>query len=124
PLLDRVAFPVILRPDTEPMDARLRELIRIVRVIVIQEGEERPLRLPTPGQPVEKLAIDHRRVFSIDLEERPEVLQGGLQEIEIQPILQEPLDRLEPIDGAIDQDGRLESGQPWEDVVVVSGETP
>ena len=36
------------RLDPESVDARRRKLIRIVGVKVIQEGEERPLRLPPP----------------------------------------------------------------------------
>ena len=74
---------------TESVDAHRRELIRIVCVVKIQEGEERPLRLPASGQPVEKLAIDNRRVLSIGLEEPTELIHHRAQEIEIQPIFEE-----------------------------------
>ncbi len=73
-----------------------RELVGIVGVEVIQEGEERPLRLPASGQPVEELAVDRRRVFPVVLDEPPEGLPGVLQEVEIQPTFEETPDRLDP----------------------------
>ena len=90
---------MVARLDPESVDARRRKLVRMVCVKVIQEGEEWPLRLPAPGQPVEKLAIDHRRLFSIGLEEPPEVFHRRPQEIEIQPIFEEPSIDLEPSRG-------------------------
>ena len=50
--LTRVAW-----PDTKAVNARLRKLIRIMSIIVIQEREERPLLLRSPRKPVKELAI-------------------------------------------------------------------
>ncbi len=59
-----------------------------------------------------------------ELKSPPELIHRGLQEIEIQPVFQETLDRLEPVHGTIDQDGRLERSEPRKDVVSIDGKTP
>ena len=89
PVLDQEALIVVGRLDPETMKPSRRQLIGIMGVEVVQESEKRPLRLRAAGQPVEKLAIDHRRPLAIGVERLPEAFDVGQQSGGLQPILRE-----------------------------------
>ena len=74
PVFDEIHLALGAWTRPEPVDAPLRKLVRIVGIIVIQEGEKWPLRLPPPGQPVEEFMADRRARFAIpgvELREQP-----------------------------------------------------
>ena len=45
PMLDQDALIIIARLDAEPMESPRRQLVGIMGIVVVQEREERPLRL-------------------------------------------------------------------------------
>ena len=104
-MFDEVDLALGPRSRSETVDAPVRNFIRIVDVEVIQEGEERPLRLPAPRQPVEEFAIDHRRrlaVPGVESHEQP------LEKSGVDPLAQEFVDRRQALDRPVDQGGHLE----------------
>ena len=66
PVLDQAAAVVVDRLGPEPMEPPRGQFIGIVGVVEVQEGEEWPLRLRPSRDPVQELAIDHRRPLAID----------------------------------------------------------
>src|SRR5260370_14245359 len=91
-------------------------------IVVVQESEERPFRLPAPSQPIEKLTIDHGRIFTIGVDQQPKSLHWRSQEVDVQPIFEETLNPLDPLYGPIHQPSRLEGGKPRNNVVLVTSE--
>ena len=73
-------------------------------------------------EPVEELAIDHRRPLAIGVQRPPEALNIGQQPGGLQPILREIDDRLEAFQGSTDQHGHLECGELGEDEILVMSE--
>ena len=99
------------------------ELIGMMGIIVIQEGEEGAIR-PATRQPIEEFAIHDRGPFAIGMEKPPELIHGGFQEIKLEPIFEKPLHIEQTVHGTIDEDVLLQRSEPRKDVITIYGKAP
>ena len=94
-------------------------------IVVIHEGEERPLRLPAARQPVEELAMDHRRrLAESSASNAPRSAHEGSQQVDLKCSLRKRSSMLSPSRGRSIRAASLKALSSREEVILVDGETP
>ena len=117
PVLDQAAAVVVDRLGPEPMEPPRGQFIGIVGVVEVQEGEEWPPRLRPSRDPVQELAIDHRRPLAVDDRRLPEPSNVRSQPRGLDPSPRGIGEELQPLQGSIDEHGRLQRGELGEDEI-------
>ncbi len=115
----------VARTGPESLESKRRDLVRVVGVRVIQEGEERPSRLPRTRagcQPLPHEVVYHSRFHSVSFEQLSDVSRKGPHIWNTDLFIYEIDEPRQPFDRFVDQYGHAEGGQVREDVIAIDGE--